>query len=45
MPSATMIAMPASCRVTGSFSATSEATELLSRIDSPRFPDSTPFIQ
>ena len=37
--------MAASCSVTGSFSATSEPTELLSRIDSPRFPDSTPFIQ
>ena len=45
MPSAITIAMAASCRVTGSFSATSAPTGALSRIDSPRFPDSTPFIQ
>ena len=45
MPMAMSSAMAASCSVTGSFSATNEATELLSRIDSPRFPESTPFIQ
>ena len=44
-PIAISSAMTASCRVTGSFSATSEPTELLSRIDSPRLPVSTPFIQ
>ena len=45
MPSATTIAMAASCSVTGSFSRTSDRTDVLSRIDSPRFPESTPWIQ
>ena len=38
-------AMAASWSVTGSFCITSAPTPDFSRIDSPRFPDSTPLIQ